>query len=96
MSAIFKSNILTAVTYTVLILLFSLLFKNNRAIVFSFIYYPVIGIHCMIVFVQMSLYHFKPVGGKRNSYIATFGALLLLLVIVQVIFYVVYENQSYL
>jgi len=85
MSAIFKSNILTAITYTVLILLFSALFKNNRAIVFSFVYYPVIGIHCIMAFIQMSLYHFKPVGNKRNSYMATFGTLLALIIIVQII-----------
>ena len=85
MSAIFKSNILTAITYTVLILLFALLFKHNSAIVFSFVYYPVIGVHCAMAFIQMSLYHFKPAGDKRNSYMATFGTLLALIIIIQLI-----------
>lgn len=87
--SIFKFNALIALGYTIIFVLISLLFSPlHRAIFLGFVYGFVGCIHFMIVGILMAINHFKQVFDKRNGYMASFGFIWLLILIVNVaIFY---------
>jgi len=82
---IFKLNALIALGYTIFFVLISLLFSRLNSIIFlGFVYTFVACIHFMIMGILMAIYHFKQVFDKRNGYMASFGFIWLLILIVNV------------
>ena len=83
--SIFKLNALIALGYTVFFVAISFLFNRlDRFIFLGFVYGFVACIHFMIMGVLMAINHFKQIFDKRNGYMASFGFIWLLLLIVNV------------
>jgi len=82
---IFKLNALIALAYTIFFVAISFLFDRlGRSIFLGVGYSFVACIHFMIMGVLMAIYHFKRISDKRNGYMASFGFIWLLVLIVNV------------
>jgi len=85
---IIKKNVLTCVSYMAIIFLLSLLFsKQDRSLIFPFLFSIIAGFHFMVVGVLMAINHFNLKSEKRNAYMISFGVIWLLIVISQTIFF---------
>jgi hypothetical protein len=84
--SIFKKNAIIALSYTVFFVAISLLFgKLGRSLILGFVYSFVAIIHFMATGILMAVYHFQLSIEKRNGYMASFGFIWLLVLIVQVV-----------
>jgi hypothetical protein len=85
MKKIFKLNALIALGYTVFFVSISFLFNRfDRSIFPGIVYSFVACIHFMIMGVLMTIWHFKQVFDKRNGYMASFGFIWMLIIIVNI------------
>jgi len=86
MKNIFKKNAITALCYTAFFMAISLFFgKSGRGLILGFIYSFVAIIHFMLTGIFMAVYHFQSSIEKRNGYMASFGFIWALVLIVQVV-----------
>jgi len=94
MNPIFKKNSLLALSYTFIIIGFSLLFdRSNQSLILN-LYDLIAGTHFIITGIYMAINQYKANITKRNAYMASFGLIWLLIILVQGLnFYLAYENQ---
>jgi hypothetical protein len=83
---IFKKNAIIAFCYTTFFVAISFLFgKSGQDFILGFIYLFVAVIHFMATGILMAVYHFQSSTEKRNGYMASFGFIWVLVLIVQVL-----------
>jgi|GEM_PF-1160765 len=83
---IFKLNALIAISYTIFLVAISSLFSSEgKALILGLLYMFIACIHFMGVGVMMAVNHFRSNTDERNGYMASFGFIWLLLLVVQVI-----------
>jgi hypothetical protein len=84
MKKIFKKNALICIAYTAFFVVISFLFDRlGRGMVLGFIYGFVVLVHFMAMGTLMAVNHFKSLNDKRNGYMASFGFIWLLFLVVE-------------
>ncbi len=85
MKEIFKPQAVLTICYTIFLVVLSHLFKSSVGELFQIVYWFVVVFHFMIMGVLMAVYHFKEESIKRNGYMASFGFIWILFLLVQVV-----------